>query len=156
MSVAAIRSAIRDVMLTVPDIGVVHAYERYARDLAALRPLYVHDGQLRGWFIRRLRTTEERNLPPRSIEIVRWRIQGFMALDDDAASELAMDTLIEGLRGAFRVNPTVNGTCHSTSVPLPPNSSGDFALQLEDFGPVSFAGVLCHGARCALTTTRYL
>lgn len=154
MSTAVIRDAIRDVMLAVPDIGMVHRYERYAKDLSALKALYLSPahGQLRGWFIRRVKVQETSMTRPRSVELTRWRIQGLMALDDATESELAFDALIEQLRDAFRINGTLNGTVAASGLP----DGSETGLQLEDAGPVMFAGVLCHGARLALHTRRLI
>lgn len=158
MTVAAIRNAIKTLMLTVPDIGVVHEYERYTVDMAGVRALYLYAplNQLRGWYVRRVSTREAGRLHNRSVETIRWRIQGYMALEDAAASELQIDTLVEALRDVFRVNDQLLDTVDQCSVPGPNGNSGEAALQLEDFGPVMFAGVLCHAVRLGLTTTRYL
>ena len=158
MSAAAIRSAIKALMLTVPDVGVVHEYERYTTDIAGIRTQYLYAplGQLRGWNIRRATVKEFGRLHNRSVEASRWQIRGFMALNDAIASELQMDALIEGLRDAFRSDDTLGGTVAQCSVPGPNGSSGEHALQVEDFGPVMFAGVLCHGVRLGLNTYRYL
>lgn len=158
MTVAAIRTAIKTLMLTVPDVGVVHEYERYTTDMAGVRALYLYApaNQLRGWFVRRANTKEVGRIQNRSVEIIRWQIRGFMALDDSAQSELAMDNLVEGLRAAFRADETLGGTVAQCSVPAPGGGSGESALQVEDFGPVMFASVLCHGVRLGLNTYRYL
>jgi hypothetical protein len=158
MTVAAIRTAIKTLMLTVPDIGVVHEYERYTTDMAGVRALYVSvpHNQLRGWFVRRQSTKEVGRIQNRSVEIIRWQIRGFMALDDSAQSELVMDGLVESLRDVFRVNETLSGTVDQCAVPQPGGGSGEAGLQVEDFGPVMFASVLCHHARLGLNTYRYL
>lgn len=158
MTVAAIRTAIKTLMLTVPDIGVVHEYERYAPDLAGVRAAYLYApaNQLRGWFVRRQSTKEFGRVQNHSVESIRWQIRGYMALDDSAQSELTMDGLVEALRDVFRPDETLGGTVGQCSVPAPSGGSGESALQVEDFGPVMFAGVLCHHARLGLTTIRYL
>lgn len=146
----ATREAIRDLMLTVPEIGVVHAYERYASDMAKLKSLYGWQDQLRGWFIRRASVKEVGIALPRHLEVTRWQIRGVLALGDAGATELVMDELIEGVRDVIRANPTLNGTVTKTGLL---QANAERGLQLEDFGPVLFAGVLCHGARLSLTTT---
>lgn len=152
MTIRQQRAAICDLMRSVPDIGVVHDYERYAADLSRLKALYFSPAHqdLRGWFVRRARVRETGILQPRFLEVTNWQIRGFMSLDDDAQSELAMDDLVEALRDAFRANPTLNGTVTKIGL-LPPTS--ERGLQLEDSGPVLFGGVLCHGVKFALTTT---
>lgn len=150
---STIREAIRDTMVTVPDVGVVQLRERYAKSMDQLRAMYVAPGLgLRGWFIRRQQVVETDRVQPRSVEYMRWRIQGVMAFDDDAGSELVFDDLIEQLRDAFRGNDTLGGLVAQCALA----GGKDAGLQLDDAGPVSFAGVVCHGARLSLTTQRFL
>lgn len=148
-----IRAAIVATMNTVPNIGMVQDRERYAKDMPGLKAMYQAPGLgLRGWFVRRRQIVETDRIQPRSVEYLRWRIQGVMAFDDANASELVFDNLIEQLRDAFRANDTLNGTVAQCALA----GGQEAGLQLEDAGPVSFAGVVCHGARLALTTQRFL
>lgn len=156
MSIAAVRVQIVARLSGIPDIGVVQPYERYAADLVRLKQFYwssAHN-QLRGWYVRRIGTAEIGNVLSRTIEVARWRIVGVMALDDAAGSELVFDDLIESVRNAFAQDETVGGTVDQCTPP--DNPDGPTCLQLEDSGPVMFAGVLCHACRLGLTTTRYL
>lgn len=100
----------------------------------------------------RISSAEYDKVQARSIEQLQWRIQGVMALDDAAASELAMDGLIEALRDAFRDNDTLGDTVATCILP----DDSEAGLQQDDGGPVMFAGVLCHGVRLHLNTLRYL
>ena len=147
------RAALLATLQAVPNIGVVHAYERVSNDLAKLKQLYFSEAhsQIRGWFIRRVRVREIGLMQPRYLEVVEWRINGFMAIDDSAETELTMDTLIEALRDQFRTNNTLSGTVLKQGLL---QKDAERGLQLEDFGPYMFGGVLCHGARFALTTTK--
>jgi len=154
MSVADVRAAIVTRMQTVANIGVVHPYERYATDLAKLKALYGYNGAIRGWFVRRPGTSETANVQGRSVEQIRWRLQGYMTLNDAEQSELTFDDLIEGLRNAFAADETLCGTVQQCTDPS--NPDGESCIQLDDAGPVMFGGVLCHAARLRLTTTRYL
>lgn len=152
MSARDIRAAIVAVLQTVPGIGRVQSYERYAKDMPGLKALYADNGLLLGWHVRRIGLAEQGKIQPRSVEYTRWRIQGVMAIDDGAASELVFDDLVEAIRDAFRANDTLQGTVAQCS--LPDGSAA--GIQLDDAGPVMFAGVLCHGARLSLNTVRYL
>lgn len=156
MSVAAIRTAIVARLNSVSGIGVVHAYERYAADLAKLKTLYCPTGEttIRGWFVRRFRTNESGNIQSRTVEQIRWRIQGMMAVNDAAASELTFDELIESVRDAFAQDETLGGTVDQCSEPG--NEDGESCIQLDDAGPVMFGGVMCHACRLSLPTVRYL
>lgn len=151
MSLLAIRTAIANELLAIPNIGVVHTYERYATDLAQLKALYLSGGELRGWFIRRETTREIGIAIPRYLEVVQWQIRGFMALNDANASELEFDDLVEAIRDRFRNNSSLSGTVTKTGLLQP---SAERGVQLDDFGPFMFAGVLSHGARIRLVTTR--
>ncbi|MEO5626926.1 MAG: hypothetical protein ABIQ70_13035 [Dokdonella sp.] len=157
MSVAAARAAIAARLISVTDIGVVHAYERYASDLARLKQLYfsISHNQVRGWYVRRVQTSETGNILSNTVEHIRWRIVGLMALDDANASELVFDSLIEGVRNAFAADETLGGTVDQCAVPDPSGNS-ESCIQLDDAGPVMFGGVLCHAARLSLNTIRYL
>ncbi|HRQ63885.1 MAG TPA: hypothetical protein PKZ76_03325 [Xanthomonadaceae bacterium] len=154
-SVPAIRAAIVAMLVSVPDIGVVHAYERYANDLPGLRQYYwsAPHNQVRGWYVRRPATSEQGNVFERSVEIVRWRIVGVMSLSDAAASELAFDALIESVRDAVRADETLGGVVDQCSLPGGTEEAG---IQLDDAGPAMFGGMLCHVARLGLNTVRYL
>lgn len=154
MSAAAdIRAAIVATMQTVPAIGVVHDRERFIERMSDLKAVYVAPGLgLRGWFVRRQQIVETDRIQPRSVEYLRWRIQGVMAFDDANASELVFDNLIEKLRDAFRANDTLGGLVAQCALA----GGKEAGLQLDDAGPVSFAGVVCHGARLSLTTQRFL
>lgn len=153
MNVAMLRDAIVAKLQGVPGIGVVHDHERYAKAMDALRTFYVSPGesQLRGWFLRRQATAEVGAGGHRRVEKIDWRIQGVMALDDAAGSELVFDGLVEAVRDAFRADPTLGGRLLA-GVP-----DGDLAgIQVVDAGPVMFAGVLCHAARLVLQTRRLI
>ncbi len=153
MTVLAIRTAIRTRMLTVANIGVVHAYERYANDMVALKALYFSapHNQIRGWFIRPDSVRETGIAIPAYLEVATWSIRGVMSLSDATQSELVFSDLVEGLRDAFRADSQLGATVTKTGLL---QAGADRGLQVDDYGPVSFAGVLCHGVRLRLTTTR--
>lgn len=147
------RAALYAILQTVPGIGVVHAYERMAADLSKLKQLYFSPAhqQIRGWFIRRVSVRETGILIPAYLEVVEWQIRGFMALDDSASTELVMDDLIEVVRDTLRGNQTLNATVLKLGLL---GAKTDRGLQLQDFGPYLFGGVLCHGAKLSLVTTK--
>lgn len=151
---SAVRAAIVATLQGVPAIGRVNEYERYAADMAALEALYVTeiDGaqQLRGWYVSRTSRRENSPALGRYVITEGWRIRGFMALADDAESELVFDALCEAVIAAFRSDETLAGAVASTV-----RDDGTSGPQMEA-GPVMFAGVLCHSATLTLTTRRYL
>ncbi|WP_316978047.1 hypothetical protein [Shumkonia mesophila] len=146
-NVDEIRAAIKAKLESVPGIGLVHSYERYAHDQKAFRTLFETSGKVLGWLIRRVATRETSRTIGRHDVTHRWQIRGYMSLDDAAASEIAFDDLVEAGRDAFRADETLGGVVDDTV------GDGDsIGLQVEDSGPVMFAGVLCHSVRLGLTT----
>lgn len=150
--VAAIRTAIATTLSGIANIGVVHEYERYAKNMKDLEALYAPAGALRGWFIRRETTGENSRHQGRSVEQIAWMIRGFMSLDDSTSSELTFDGLIEDIRDAFRSDETLGGVIDQTTLP----SNYESGIQLVDNGPAMFANVLVHACRLRLNTVRYL
>lgn len=144
-----IRDAVVATLAAVPDIGRVHAYERYASRRSELATLYQHQGQLRGWFLRRVRQSETSSSLGRITRVVTWVVRGYMAWSDDDASQLVFEGLLDSAIAAFRVDESLGGAVDSTVVG---ESAG---LQLLDAGPVMFADVLCHGAELQLLTRDY-
>jgi hypothetical protein len=151
---ADVRAAIKAKVEGVANIGTVHDYERYAKNLAEFRALYEAaiggNDQVRGWHIRRMTRRESSPHEGRWIVILGWRVQGYMSFEDAAASEKTFDNLVEDLVDAFRADETLGDVVDSTIV------GGDAGLQVEDSGPVMFGGVLCHSARCRLMTRHYV
>lgn len=144
-----IRDAIAAKVAGVSNIGKVHKFERFAKGEKDFRTMYDHNGQIRGWNIRRIKRTETSQMMGSSDVVNAWRISGFMGLSDVEQSELVFDGLVEDLCAAFRADETLGGLIASTVIPMQNNIAG---LQEEDSGPVMFAGVLCHSARLVLYT----
>lgn len=154
MSVATHRAAIVAMIAAVPTVGIVHDEEPWARTEARWGELYKVDtgaGKvIRGWWVRRIRTRELSPHLGRAINVHTWRIRGFSVLDSDAGTGVAFDDLVEAIRRAFRLDPTLDGAAQPGPVDQP---SG---IQVNDSGPVWFAGALCHSADLTLATYEYL
>jgi hypothetical protein len=155
-SVKAIRAAVLASMRAVPDMGMVHAFERYTRDEARFRELYLFapaqgEEQLRGWWLRRVSTQETTVSTGTVMNVHTWQWRGYMALKDDDESELVFDDLIEAYRDAVRADPTFGDVCEQNAV-----ADGDDGVQVMSSGPVTFCGVLCHSAVLQLRTWSYL
>jgi hypothetical protein len=146
MSSATIRAAIAAKIATVPDIGKVHAFERYATRQNDFRDLYTTGGKLLGWFVQWKGAEERPRATDHNTEILRWEITGFMALEDGEQSEIAFGSLIDQLRTAFRNDETLGGAVETIEV------DNRFGLQVDGIEPVNFSGVLCHRARLSLVT----
>lgn len=159
MSLQAIRAGLVAFIAAVPGIGIVHSHERYAKDEAKFRDLYVQDlggGKkvINGWWVRRVATTEYTvDIGGQAIVVHTWRIRGYRALSDTDESELAFDAVIEGIRDAVRADLSLGGVCEPG--PLFDNGDRQEGVQVMDVGPVMFAGVLCHSAVLELKTWSY-
>lgn len=148
------REALRTLIAAVPEVGVVHAFEPYAKTQTEFQAAYlwtVPGGgqQLRGWHIRRTATRERELGVGRTLNAHTWRVRGFMALDLGGATELEFDDLVEAIRRAYRLNPTLGGAAQLS----PADGAG---IDVTASVPVFFAGVLCHSATLQLTTHAYL
>lgn len=155
-TLATIRDAIVATAAAVPGMGRVHAFERYVRGDVKFQELYLFDlpdgsQQLRGWWLRRKETQEVATTISGGAEINTWQLRGYMALQDDAASELAFDELIEVFRDAVRADPTFGGVCE----PAPAREGEEKLVRVLDVGPVMFCGVLCHSAVLEVKTWSY-
>lgn len=159
-TLADIRAAIVAKFNTVPNIGEVHGYERYAKSEADFRSLYVATiaGQplIRGWYVRRLATREVSAIVGVSMRVTTWRIVGYHGLDDATESETVFDDLIEAACDAFRVDPTLGGVVADLCDLTSGAEDKPQGLQVEDFAQVLLSQKLCHRAQLALTTSNPL
>lgn len=159
-ALATVRAALVAKLAAVPGIGQVHDFERYVGAEAKFRALFeveLGDGskQLRGWWLRRIRAQELAIALGRSVDVNTWQIRGYMALNDDTATELVFEGLVEAFRDAVRADPTLGGVCE----PDPGEQGGQPApqgVEVAEVGPVRFCGVLCHSVVLQLRTWSYL
>lgn len=153
----AVRGALVGRLRTVPDVGVVHSYQRYAADLRSLAALYVSETagglQLRGWYVSRVGTAETSAVPGAYAVTHDWVIRGYMALDDAGQSEIEFDRLVERIRDAFRGDDALGGLVGS--VVFGGQNEDEQAGVQAQLEPVMFAGVLCHAAHLTLRTRTY-
>lgn len=150
-TLAQIRAAIVARIESVAEVGLVHGFERFAKGEKDFRTLYAHAGQIRGWNVRRVTRAESVPAVGSSTVVNKWRIRGFMSLEDASSSELVFDGLIEALCDAFRADETLGGLIFS----MAPDGQAASGLQLDDSGPVMFAGVLCHSGSLTLHTVHF-
>lgn len=154
----AIRDWIVAQLNTVPSIGVVHSYQRYADREKALADLYFHNGRLHGWFVRRVSVAEKLAFAGANDEQTLWAIRGYLAVNDVTASELEFDSLLDSIRAVFRVgmlNPLVEIMGEEVNLSYTEQKAREqIGFAVLDSQPVLFAGVLCHSAQCQLITTR--
>jgi hypothetical protein len=141
-----IRNAIAGVISSVPDVGQVHTFERYAKDRSDMQKFYQTGTQILGWHIRRVRTTEDSPYLQRWSRVYRWEIRGYLSLDDSEQTELQFDNLVEDICVAFRADDTLSGLVDTCII------GKEAGIQVLESYPVMFAGVLCHSAKLALNT----
>jgi hypothetical protein len=150
-TVQQIRDAIAAKIDGIAGTGMVHSYERYAKNMGDLKTLYVEpaSGMLKGWHVRRVTTVRHLDAIGRTTVDHGWELRAVMALDDASGSEKGFDTMIEAVDHAIRDDDTLGGLIGTTTV-------GDLTgLQIKDSGPAMFAGVLSHLALCSLQTRHF-
>lgn len=150
---SAVREAIAAALESIPGIGRVHRYEPYAANDKTFRDLYLTNGKLLGWHIRRLAFRQSQPIVGRWDVTAGWEVRGFMALGDSGESELIFDELLDliglRIRGDSALAPAV-----AALVSADGQEFGQ-GIALQESGPVMFAGVLCHSARLQLFTRHF-
>lgn len=148
-----VRAGLARTLRNVRGIGVVHAYERFSVKEKDFRDHYTRDGQLLGWHIRRGVIKEAVFDTQYNRVRIKWHIRGLAALVDAKASELILDSLVDAICQEFRRTPelkTVHGRAYART-----KSEEGAGIQVEESGPVMFAGVLCHSVRLSLMTEHF-
>ena len=153
MSHSTIRAAIAAILATLPGIGKVFVRERYAKTEKELRDLFLVGGKINGWHVRRVGIWQTSPVLGRWVVTTQWEIRGVLSFSDADESELDFDSLIDAAQDAFRADLTLGGVVATTV--LGEKDDDPAGLQLDDSGPVMFAGVLCHGAKFSLFTRHY-
>lgn len=149
MSSPAIRAALVTLLAAIPDIGRVHAYERFATGERGLLDHYTAAGAVRGWYVSRIASSRLALGSGRVLVTDRWAIVGLLSLVDGAASEIAASDLADAIIAAERADPTLGGVARGRPV------DGAAGIQLAGLEPVMFAGVLCHKVTLRLAVESY-
>lgn len=153
-----IRAAIGARLAAIPDIGIVHPYERYAAREAHLSALMMWHPtpeavpELRGWNIHRTAFRCYRKTGRVTRVETDWRISGFMALQDARQSEILMDVLADQVCAAINRDLTLGGLVEAPAS----DQATPWGVQCPESGPYMYGGILCHGVRLTLTTTHYV
>lgn len=149
-TLAEIRDAIHAKLANITNVGQVHKYERYTKRIADFVTLYQDaSGEIRGWNIRRTAKAVTTPGLGRYVITNTWRISGYVAIADEAQSELSFDDLIESIMEAFKTDESLGGVVDTIVI-------GDIAgMQLEESGPVKISEILCHSCRLSLQTRHY-
>ena len=135
------RNALHATVAAVPGTGIVHKYQRFAAQESKLRELYTSNGKLNGWYISRPARGMSRADFERRFDLSdTWVLRGFLALSDERESEIEFDSVLDSLQDALTADPTLGGLVEYTAV-------SSLEANIQDSGPVMFAGVLCHSAK---------
>jgi len=102
MALYDIISAMKTKMEGIPDIGVVHDYERWSISWAEFLAFYQYGSVIRGWTLSRRRTTESLETSASNLRHHEIICKGIMSLDDSSASEKTFQNFIESLCETFR------------------------------------------------------
>jgi len=150
-TLADIRTAIVSKIETVPNVGKVYSYQRFAKNEKDFKALYMSNNRILGWNVSRSGKREQSPYMGRTIITNVWDIRGFMSLDDADETELLFDNSIEEICDAFRNDISLGGVVQTVIL-----DDGTAALQLTESNHVLFCGVLCHTATLKLNTIHYL
>ena len=149
MSMPAIRTQIKTILEGVTGIGVVHDYERWAKDWSQFLTFFKSGSVINGWTVTRTRTEERALCGNQNEQVHVFVIRGYYAVDDSAATEKTFQDLIETIRTTFRTNYTLNGACETTN-PEWGSMAGKSGIQADVIEPRMFFGVLCHYCELSL------
>lgn len=127
----AIRTALNTLLSTIPNIGVIHEYERQTVDpttfLSWFRssdPIAPDDHYIQGWMISEEAIDDELldvgGTTGNNLITHRMVIKGYRSLEDSAASELTFLDLVESIQTKLRADVegnALNGVVLGTSGP---------------------------------------
>jgi len=150
MSEATIRTQIKTILSGVPGIGVVHEYQRWARDWTKfLNQFQDADGRINTWMFSRTVTPEKWLSNVEYIRVYEYVIRGMYGLKDGDATELIFQGVVDRICAAFRDKATLNDACE-TIVPEFGSLAGRAGIQVETVDVRTFGIVLCHYAELKL------
>jgi len=135
MSLSSIRVALKTLVEGVSGMGIVHDYERHAKDWATYLSFYKKPGTsvINGWQIIRRSTREEEHAATQTYRFHTFVINGFYSLDDSVASEKTFQDLIESICTVVRQDADLGGAVFHVTPPT--------VVVVEQR---TFGDVLCH------------
>lgn len=145
-----IRAAIKARLELIPNIGVVHDYERFANRKSEFKAIFESNNEMLGWFFFRERTAELDGDTGEVRRLHYWRFFGFNALNDAAGTAKTFQALTEAIAAAFRSDPTMGGVIDDNKDME--QVFGAVGIQIDSIENVMFADVLCHRAQLSLVT----
>ena len=147
-SLADIRTEIKRVIETVPEIGTVHEYERWLADEKRMKELCWHEDlqAIRFWELTREATPSSDQDSEREARAHQWVARGYMPVKDADASELfwqqKAEEICEVLRAERMTPAPLNGRAHVLG-----------PISVRSFAPWMRAGMLMHRVEIVFTTT---
>ena len=145
MSLADIRTEYKNILSGVPNIGVVHDYERWSADWGTFLAQFKDPstGKLLGWTITREKSPESFGAGSSYERSHVMVIRGYMGLQDVDGSEKTFQDLIETVCDTFRPKTTLNGKVQQVEAPL----------QLDVVDARMLGAALCHYCELRQTVT---
>jgi hypothetical protein len=129
---------------TIPDIGLVHPYERLTVEPDLASGVFGDPQALRAWTLTRERVQPERFPGLESVGQERLVLRGFLSVDDAQASELVFQDLLEQIAALLRPVHTVGGF----------DRVGPLQIEEVAHSPVGQTH-LCHFVQCAWPVAAY-
>jgi hypothetical protein len=145
-----IREQIKTKISVVPGIGVVHDFERLAKDWNKLLDFYKDgDGRINGCAFAKEKRVKGYGVSGQPELAYVFKFIRIMGLKDTDATGITFDDHLELLGNAFDGDETLNQTCLTINPDWGPmqNMRG---LQIDIIEPRMFSSVLCHYAECRL------
>jgi hypothetical protein len=149
MSESAIRAAVYAAVNGVTNKGVCYDYERWANTwpafLALFKTTISGTAQIRGWEVG-YRGHASRRDPQFARQVIhdhRFIVQGYMGLDDSAATEKTFATLAEAVVAAIDASSTLHSGAYTLTGPA----------SIDAHEPRMFSDTLCHYALISLTVS---
>lgn len=143
MSLASARDQIKTTLDGVSGVGLVHKYERYAKENPAYLTLFTTGGVVNGWTITRESTTPISDggdaVSHTFFRAYTMVIRGYYSLDDSAETEITFQNLIETICDTFDADPTISGTVKEAE-----------PMEVRTVGHRVFGNVLVHYCELAL------
>jgi len=142
-------SAIKTVLESVPAVGIVHGYTRWAINWDNFLAMFTTGGKINGWMLSRQSVTRHRTAYSEVQAAHIYVINGMYGLDDTNASETVFQGILDSVQTAFQGNPTLSGACDTINPEVGP-MAGLYGLQIEIIEQRLFGSALCHFAECRL------
>lgn len=146
---SAIAADIKAKLESIPGTGIIHSYERQVVDMAKFIALFKDaTGKICGWEITRKAVPEHfRGVVNRNHQMI---IQGYMGLQDQAASAVTFQDMCDDICDLFRAADAPDGATYQYRNSEEPDKTPP---QIELINDRMFGNVLCHHAVISISIT---